>query len=196
MEIKNKAYGTPKYKYLLIWGWKQNGIIHDNFDALFEEYIATTSCQHCATPFKSTRDRHIDHDHDTGQVRLIVCHKCNTNDSYINWPDGYDEKQYNAEYRQKNKEKIEEYRQKNKEKILEQSAEYYKQNKEKITKQHAEYYQQNKENIAEKRAERYQKNKEKIAEQQAEKVKCECGDFIRRDGFVRHRKTQKHLSKI
>lgn len=170
MEIKNKYYGTPRYKSKTIYNWKGRGIVHDDFDALFEEYIATTACQHCHTPFKSTLDRCIDHNHDTGQVRLIVCHKCNVKDTYINWPDGCSKKQSDERYRQ--------------------------QNRGKISERGAEYYQQNREKIAERGAEYRQQNKEKIAEQASEVIKCECGTDATRTNIARHRKSQKHQKSI
>jgi len=55
------------------------------------------------------------------------------------------EREYNREYRQQNKERIREYRQQNKERISERHREYYQQNKER----RREYRQQNKERINE-----------------------------------------------
>lgn len=107
MEITHKKFGTSRYKSLIINQWKYKGVIHDDLNALFQQYINTTQCQHCAKIFKSTRDRHLDHDHTTGKFRMIVCHKCNVKDSYIKYPDGYDEKQYTKQYRENNKEKLE-----------------------------------------------------------------------------------------
>lgn len=100
MEITNKLYGTPRYKYKTIQNWKNCGVklLGDDWDALFQHYINTTQCQHCAKIFTSLRDRHLDHDHTTGKFRMIVCHKCNVKDSYIKYPDGYDKKQYVKEY--------------------------------------------------------------------------------------------------
>ena len=93
MEITRKGH-----KYNTIYDWKYIGVIHDNFDKLYDLYISTFNCQHCAKPFKNTRDRHLDHNHDTGEFRLIVCQKCNANDSYIKYPNGYDKKEYNKEW--------------------------------------------------------------------------------------------------
>ena len=93
-----------------------------------------------------------------------------------------------AEYRAKNKDKINEYYAKyyakNKDKIAEQHAK----NKDKIAEQHAEWYAKNKDKIAEKGAEYYAKNKEKYAE----KIQCECGSEVNKSSLPRHRKTKKH----
>ena len=74
------------------------------------------------------------------------------------------QKEMYAEYRVKNKVKIEAYRQANKEKIKAMKKEYYQSNKDAILKKSAEYYQANKDKIAE----YYQANKDAILKQQAE----------------------------
>jgi hypothetical protein len=87
----------------------------------------------------------------------------------------FDKKEYNKEYREKNKEKIKEqkkeyikeYHEKNKEKIKEQKKEYHEKNKEKKK----EYYEKNKE----KKKEYYEKNKEKIKEYNKEYRQTEQG---------------------
>jgi len=99
MEIKSKIYGTPLYKATRKSWWKKNGVKCDDFDMLYEQYINTTICQHCKKNFKSTKDRHLDHNHETGEVRGIVCQTCNSNDNYINNPDGCDRQLYLKHYK-------------------------------------------------------------------------------------------------
>jgi len=59
------------------------------------------------------------------------------------------QKQYNKQYRQKNKEQIakkkKQYYQENKEQVREQQKQHYQDNKEQILEQHKQYYQENRE---------------------------------------------------
>ena len=91
MEVK-----YPKYK--TIYSWKRIGVIYHNFDELYEVYIKTMNCWHCNKEFNSTFDRCLDHNHETGAFRAIVCHKCNCKDSYLKNPNGFDIKKYKQEY--------------------------------------------------------------------------------------------------
>jgi hypothetical protein len=34
-------------------------------------------CEICRKPFKDRRNAHIDHDHDTGEIRGVLCGSCN-----------------------------------------------------------------------------------------------------------------------
>ena len=93
-------------KYLTIYNWKRYGLIYDDYDELYEIYIKTMECQHCNKEFKDSHDRCMDHDHDTGFFRKIICQKCNAMDSYIKYPNGYDKRKYNKQYYEENKEQI------------------------------------------------------------------------------------------
>ena len=100
---------TKKHRYDTIYKWKSRGVIYPDYDELYQTYINTLECQHCLKEFKSTRDRCMDHDHQTGQFRMIVCQKCNVMDTYIKYPNGYTEeikKENYKKYKQDNKEKI------------------------------------------------------------------------------------------
>ena len=99
MEITNK-----KHKTSTIYNWKRNGLIYHDFDNLYETYIKTMECTHCKKEFKNTKDRHLDHCHETGLFRKIVCQGCNVMDTYINYPDGITSKnERNKKYKEKKK---------------------------------------------------------------------------------------------
>ena len=75
-------YQTPNGKKMIIISkWKQQGIICD-YEAIYDIYVETTKCDYCNKVFKSTKDRHLDHNHDTGEVRGILCQSCNIKDVY------------------------------------------------------------------------------------------------------------------
>ena len=65
-----------------ISNWKRYGVVHQNFDELYEKFINTEYCELCnvkLTVDKRTTcsTRCLDHDHSTGLVRNIVCNSCN-----------------------------------------------------------------------------------------------------------------------
>lgn len=55
---------------------KQYGITPAEYDALFEAQGKKCAC--CGQTGFTSKNWHVDHDHKTGVVRGIVCHKCNT----------------------------------------------------------------------------------------------------------------------
>tara|TARA_R110000851_G_scaffold16319_1_gene53348 strand:- start:45 stop:491 length:447 start_codon:yes stop_codon:yes gene_type:complete len=59
--------------------WNRIGIKidPDDFDYVYNKYIHATNCELCNKLFSKLRDRQLDHDHETGEVRNIVCNKCN-----------------------------------------------------------------------------------------------------------------------
>tara|TARA_R110000823_G_C15684523_1_gene474626 strand:- start:143 stop:652 length:510 start_codon:yes stop_codon:yes gene_type:complete len=158
----------PKYtneqKRLTIKCWKQRGVIYHNFDELYEVYIKTMNCQHCGKEFPNTKYRHLDHNHETGMFRKIVCHKCNAGDSYINHPEGYDRKTT--------------WKSKNMDKVRQNDKERYIRDNEKRLHESNEYYK---------------KNREQINIKRREKIMCDCGVNFSRSTKSRHEKSMKHL---
>ena len=75
-----------------ISNWKRQGIIVDDYDALYERFMSTTHCEKCSVLLTSGVPRTrttkcIDHDHDITDrenVRGILCHACNVNDKCTN----------------------------------------------------------------------------------------------------------------
>ena len=85
---KNKEYHkeysqTPAGKKTMrICDWKRHGVIHHNFDELYEKFIQTELCELCnvkltedKTTTKTTRC--LDHCHSTGEFRNVLCNSCN-----------------------------------------------------------------------------------------------------------------------
>ncbi len=69
-------------KSRIIYNWKYKGLIHDNYSELYDKYIETTCCEVCKYVFDKSNFRCMDHCHDTGLFRQILCNSCNTRDSW------------------------------------------------------------------------------------------------------------------
>jgi hypothetical protein len=77
-------YYTPNGKKLhTISIWKQRGLIHDDYDALYKQYLEATNCGACKSVFKNSKDRHMDHNHITGLFRQFLCCSCNVQDNWL-----------------------------------------------------------------------------------------------------------------
>ena len=77
---QQKRYGQSK-KYKL-HDWKRKGMKIDDDDKLWNRWINTTHCDLCNIELGSGRGgvrKCLDHDHQSGYVRWIVCNKCNCN---------------------------------------------------------------------------------------------------------------------
>jgi len=62
--------------------WKRQGVVCNNFEALYNHYTSTAYCDYCRVEL--TIDKKItstmkclDHCHETGLFRNILCHSCN-----------------------------------------------------------------------------------------------------------------------
>ena len=67
-------------------GFKQRGVIHPDFNLLYEQYMNTKHCTNCAVELSEGRGsngRCLDHLHELPvypmltNVRMICCHRCN-----------------------------------------------------------------------------------------------------------------------
>ena len=82
-EDKKLYRQTPNAKKLnTIRKWKQSGLIHEDYNQLYELYINTTKCDVCKVDFKDSSDRCMDHDHETNLFRQFLCQSCNRNDAW------------------------------------------------------------------------------------------------------------------
>ncbi len=78
MELPFKLY--KYHKNITLRSWTRQGLIHDDKDSLYHEYIYATNCDLCGIEFKSSNDRHMDHKHLNGKYgpfRNFVCTSCN-----------------------------------------------------------------------------------------------------------------------
>ena len=58
--------------------WKYQGLIGD-YEEIYERYINTTNCELCNAILegKGGNKKCMEHNHQNGQFRNIVCHSCN-----------------------------------------------------------------------------------------------------------------------
>ena len=71
-------------KARIIADWKRHGLIHDNYDELYELYLSATHCEVCRKEFENSNDRCMDHCHETGEFRQFLCRSCNVFDRWKN----------------------------------------------------------------------------------------------------------------
>ena len=79
----NKTEACKKSKRISTW--KRQGIITEDYDALYEKFINTENCELCNVVLTTSRyttktTRCMDHDHsitDRDNVRNIICNSCN-----------------------------------------------------------------------------------------------------------------------
>ena len=137
----NSYYKNPQeYKRSMIKGWKQKGVVYADFDELYAVYINTLTCSHCSKEFINSRNRCLDHCHETGLFRKIVCQGCNVRDSYLKYPSHFTSKD-------KHQQNDKEYREANRDKMIEYQKEWQKANREQLNEKAKKYYEKNRDKI-------------------------------------------------
>tara|TARA_R110002072_G_C7525534_1_gene496708 strand:+ start:8 stop:382 length:375 start_codon:yes stop_codon:yes gene_type:complete len=84
MKKYNKEYKL-KYpekttKYARIGKWRNRGVISEDYNKLYEYYLSIEECENCCIELnqdEATR-KCLDHCHQTGEFRQILCKVCNT----------------------------------------------------------------------------------------------------------------------
>tara|TARA_R110002126_G_C10096803_1_gene465688 strand:- start:102 stop:488 length:387 start_codon:yes stop_codon:yes gene_type:complete len=86
LKVKKRKYqqSPAGKKSNRISKWKSSGVIHNDFNELYEKYITTELCELCSCvltvdKINTSTTRCLDHCHETGQFRNVLCMNCNIN---------------------------------------------------------------------------------------------------------------------
>tara|TARA_R110000851_G_scaffold129359_2_gene262011 strand:+ start:53 stop:454 length:402 start_codon:yes stop_codon:yes gene_type:complete len=65
-----------------ILGWKRRGLVSDNYELILERYTNSKNCEECNCEYSKYGDgvgkfKCMDHSHESGEFRNILCHPCN-----------------------------------------------------------------------------------------------------------------------
>jgi len=82
---KKKYYQENKektHKRRTITAWKHRGLICDDYESLYYLVMSTEKCDGCNCILTGTKPRTsttkmMDHDHETGEFRAVLCLVCN-----------------------------------------------------------------------------------------------------------------------
>ena len=87
-KYRTEYYKRPKaIKVRRIIDWKKYGLklYGYTYDELYEYYLSVDNCEVCNKDISmGGHYKHMDHCHDTGCFRWILCDKCNIQDNWMN----------------------------------------------------------------------------------------------------------------
>jgi len=63
--------------------WRRRGV-NNVTDELYDYFMSCDNCEVCKCEFTETINKCLDHDHDTGDFRYVLCRECNCNDNWKN----------------------------------------------------------------------------------------------------------------
>ena len=81
----NRDYYQKNHSYHTLRSWEESGLIETDqycYAELYEFYLCVTHCELCNIEFSTgtkrvSNSKVMDHDHETGIFRDVVCHACN-----------------------------------------------------------------------------------------------------------------------
>ncbi len=79
----HKEYGKTeiRIKSKRMSNWRHMGV-NNVTDELHDYYMSCNNCEACGKEFTETINKCLDHNHETGDFRYVLCRWCNT---YDNW---------------------------------------------------------------------------------------------------------------
>ena len=91
---RNYATLPIEKKRITIKNWLRRGLKIDDVDALYDQYLQVSNCDHCGVLFGERGNgsgtfKTMDHCHLTGKFRNYLCNYCNTNVFRVCYRCGY-----------------------------------------------------------------------------------------------------------